>query len=99
MGNTELDTLLKLRDSFQAQLSQITEVKNEYAKKIASLKKQYEHISNQKVFGEEILKSLENTINFEESQMENFISYSQEKELHYKNLLEMVNKSIESLTP
>ncbi|MEI2358747.1 hypothetical protein [Mesobacillus zeae] len=98
MGNTQLETLLKLRESFQAQLSQITEVENEYANKIASLKKQYEHISNQNVFGEEILKSLEITIKFEESQMENFKSYSQERETRYKNFLEMVNKSIKSIT-
>ncbi|MBU5213063.1 hypothetical protein [Heyndrickxia oleronia] len=98
MENSQLETLLKLKENFQEQLNQINEVEYEYASKIASLKKQYEHISKQKMFDEKILKSLEMTINFEESQLVNFKSYSQEKETHYESLLEMVNKSIKVLT-
>ncbi|WP_420768744.1 hypothetical protein ACNR9V_03185 [Parageobacillus thermoglucosidasius] len=98
MDNSKLNVLMSLKKSFQDQLDQIYVVEKEYNEKIKNLKDKYEHIKKNNIFGEEILKSLELTIKFEESQLENFKLYSKDSEKHYRKLLYMVNQLIEELT-
>jgi hypothetical protein len=97
MNSDKIELLIKLKESFQAQIENISVAEKALEDKFLKSQTLYNQNKQNNLFSEQILESLKMTLEFDKQQLEEFRLNSKEVEKKYLALLTMVEVSINEL--